>query len=71
MKKNFIFEKTHELEAEVEALGENIFLGVESCQNNKEEILHHLIHARHCLRQVYILNQKNMENYVDKTDKVS
>lgn len=74
MKENFIFEKTHELEAEIIALTENIFMGIEPCKNNKEEILHYLIHAQHCLQKVYELNEKNivkdeymknLKNFVD------
>ncbi len=77
--KNNLFEKTQQLEGELNDLIENIELGLVHCENNKEEILHYLIHASHCVSKVYKLNLENMvqdytennlTNFVDKGGKI-
>tara|TARA_Y100000356_G_C11054292_1_gene180404 strand:+ start:251 stop:445 length:195 start_codon:yes stop_codon:yes gene_type:complete len=63
---NKIFERIIVIEDHLNALIEDLNIGIEDCPNNKEEIEHELISASRAVSRVYNLNKENFTH--EQTD---
>ena len=63
---NKIFERIIVIEDHLNALIEDLNIGIEDCPNNKEEIEHELISASRSVSRVYNLNKENFTH--EQTD---